>query len=454
MNKKKPLLKENISLRNTFVIILVVSIILTSALIASAIQVFFAYQSLSDATDQYVELKDAAEQLLKASDYLTDEVQRFSVTADKTYMIEYLNEAEVKKNREEAIETMESKVPNSEALKGLNTAMNGSIQLMEKEYHAMRLVLSATNDTDVPEAVKSITLTPYEESLTRVQKMERARDIVHNEDYYAEKEAIYANLNHCIHILESEMRKAQNETNKKASTSLIWMFVLIALQSLSLFFIFGLVMSLVVNPIFDAVKRIKEEKELSKANSSEFQCLVDEYNKMYNYHKQNEKDLSYKAFHDELTGLYNRAGYDALLTDVKSESIAFLLIDTDNFKEINDTYGHDVGDRILKKIANELETHFRIDDHIFRIGGDEFVVIINNATKDMESVIQYKIWQINESLSSPKDNLPSVSLSVGITLSVKNADIETLYTKADEALYRVKDMGRHGCTFYKPEESI
>ena len=63
--------------------------------------------------------------------------------------------------------------------------------------------------------------------------------------------------------------------------------------------------------------------------------------------------------------------------------------------------------------------------------------------------IQYKIWQINESLSSPKDGLPGVSLSVGVALCIKDSTIEELYEKADAALYKVKDIGKHGCAFYE-----
>ena len=86
--------------------------------------------------------------------------------------------------------------------------------------------------------------------------------------------------------------------------------------------------------------------------------------------------LDYKASHDELTGVLNRSGYELLLSGIDFDSTCMILFDVDNFKNINDTFGHEVGDRVLERLARILKKQFRSEDYVCRIGGDEFVVFM------------------------------------------------------------------------------
>ena len=108
--------------------------------------------------------------------------------------------------------------------------------------------------------------------------------------------------------------------------------------------------------------------------SYEFRYLAKTYNKMYEAFKQSIENLNYEASHDSLTGVYNRAGYDVVKQSLDLKSTAVLIIDADNFKKINDMYGHLVGDQVLKKIEDALRAAFRSEDYICRVGGDEFWV--------------------------------------------------------------------------------
>ena len=128
--------------------------------------------------------------------------------------------------------------------------------------------------------------------------------------------------------------------------------------------------------------------------------------------------------------------------------MALILIDVDHFKDINDTYGHAVGDRVLKRVADILRHSFRSVDNICRIGGDEFAVIMTRANSSMEQIVVNKINRANDLLQHPKDDLPPVSLSVGVAFSDRDNPQGDIFKDADSALYEVKRAGRRGCAIY------
>ena len=162
------------------------------------------------------------------------------------------------------------------------------------------------------------------------------------------------------------------------------------------------------------------------------------------------KELKQEALIDGLTGLYNRSGYNELFNRLSREDdllVAILMIDVDSFKAINDTYGHDVGDIILKKVANLLKVTFRSSDFVIRYGGDEFMVIMLGITDKLTFVVKNKIESINVDLENPISNIPKTSISSGIAFS-ENGISEELFKQADEALYKTKNTTRRGCTAY------
>ena len=153
----------------------------------------------------------------------------------------------------------------------------------------------------------------------------------------------------------------------------------------------------------------------------------------------------YKATHDSLTGLYNRAGYDLLLNGLDMDTTCMLLIDVDDFKRINDTYGHEIGDRVLKRLTDTIRRNFRAEDYACRLGGDEFVVFMTRADEKHRSQIISRILRINEELGRKADGLPPMSVSVGITFG--GMDAQDMFERADHALYETKSRGKKGYTF-------
>ncbi len=156
----------------------------------------------------------------------------------------------------------------------------------------------------------------------------------------------------------------------------------------------------------------------------------------------------YNATHDSLTGVYNRAGYNLLLTDLDLSTTFMLLVDGDDFKSVNDTYGHETGDRILRKIADQVQANFRPGDYVYRVGGDEFVVLVVHAGPDKAPLLGPRIDRINQALSHPEDGLPPITVSVGIAHGADTLSAAGLFDRADKALYAVKGRGKGGYHLY------
>ena len=223
--------------------------------------------------------------------------------------------------------------------------------------------------------------------------------------------------------------------------------VVIILQTFGIVILVWLTTKLGIHPVLNAVDRIKEDSPIPEGGAVEFRYLAKAYNKMYEVYRKSLESLSFRASHDELSGLYNRAGYDLLLSSIDLESTYMLLFDVDNFKTINDNYGHGAGDEAIRNVARVLKENFRSDDYVCRIGGDEFVVLMVHAPKSAKNLISSKIKHINDELGNSRDNLPSYSVSVGIAHGSDSTDAINLFAKCDTALYESKARGKHTYTF-------
>ena len=210
--------------------------------------------------------------------------------------------------------------------------------------------------------------------------------------------------------------------------------------------------ALILFPLNEYIARIRAYETLPLRGAKELRYLAQAYNSMFAANQRHSDHLLYQAEHDPLTGLFNRGAFDDLRRAHQREHIGLMLIDVDNFKRVNDDYGHDTGDRVLKKTADLLSHSFRATDYPCRIGGDEFSVIITDISPSVKGVVQRKIRQVGEGLSRTEDGLPPVTLSVGVAFSDQCGPDQDLYKLADAALYRVKARGRNGCAFYGDDE--
>ncbi|MCR5489639.1 MAG: GGDEF domain-containing protein [Saccharofermentans sp.] len=443
--------ERGVSLKGASRQTLFVSIILTTILIAASVRALFIFGALEKSTDNYIKLEEQANSLMDASDYLTEQVQCYTVINDRVYMDRYFNEAFEVKRRENAILSIEEVMPDSVALYEIKDCMRHSVNLMDREYYAMKLVLEAKGETDIPEVLSSVTLKDEDAKLSSKEKIELASLMVHNTDYYNQKNEIRKNLNECLNELKNSTFDSQRGLESDARRSLIGVMILILVQTVLIISTICINNHLGIKPVLKAVEHIKQDESIPVIGASEFRYLAGAYNVMYNSYRNNISHLNFKASHDELTGAYNRAGYEIIKKSVEMSTTALMIIDADKFKAINDTYGHDIGDKVLKRVANTLKKHFRSDDYVCRIGGDEFVVLMVHIPGNPRALIETKMQRINNDLGERDGDVPAVSLSIGVAYSEEGLDPDVMFRRADAALYYVKQNGRNGCRFYSDE---
>jgi len=157
-----------------------------------------------------------------------------------------------------------------------------------------------------------------------------------------------------------------------------------------------------------------------------------------------------KLIMDTLTGIHNRMAYNDQIKMLMArwqrygELFSYAIIDIDHFKNVNDTYGHNTGDKVLKLIATIMKKNIRETDTLFRIGGEEFVLILPNTDREKAAPI---IEKIRKSVSNSgfrfKEEKVIINISAGLTQVNDSDTVESLYERADEGLYKAKETGRN-----------
>ena len=172
--------------------------------------------------------------------------------------------------------------------------------------------------------------------------------------------------------------------------------------------------------------------------------------------EKQSKLLQHRANHDELTNLANRAQFQEQLTTAISvakkegSSFALLFLDLDHFKDINDSLGHDIGDRVLQEFSKKLGKCIRAQDTIARLGGDEFTVILHNISKRSDiAMVADKIIDAMKIPVKIASNMLHITTSIGISIYPEHAQNKAGLLKfADTAMYKAKDQGRNNYQFY------
>jgi diguanylate cyclase (GGDEF)-like protein/PAS domain S-box-containing protein len=170
--------------------------------------------------------------------------------------------------------------------------------------------------------------------------------------------------------------------------------------------------------------------------------------------KLHEDQLEHQATHDPLTGLANRKLFDELLVravyraERGRRALAVLYMDLDGFKDVNDVFGHQAGDRVLTETARRLESVIRPGDIVARLGGDEFVVLCENlASPDDAEKIATRVVQAVGQPIAVAAGVATVTASVGVAIGSLGESAASVVARADEAMYRTKQDGKAGYRF-------
>lgn len=196
--------------------------------------------------------------------------------------------------------------------------------------------------------------------------------------------------------------------------------------------------------------------------SSAINRMLDKIRELFDGLNNNIQDMERLAYYDQLTGLQNRLLFKEQLRaalhgiDREGKGLALLYLDLDHFKDINDSLGHEAGDRLLVEVARRLRRCLRDEDSVARLGGDEFAILLRHigGARDASLVASKIIETMREPIRlSAREVI--VGTSIGITLAPDDSrSIDSLMKYADLAMYQCKDQGRNIYRFYTPEMNV
>ena len=409
------------------------------------------FNVLQQATEAYVSCENDAQQVQDRSDYLTEQVRLVTMTAKPEYIDSYFSMANSNEEFDEAFADLKSRFEGTDAYESLHTAMNESNELMNTEFYAMRLICEA-NDIDPspwPE-IASCQISDEDSRTSHDSMIYKAQNLVSDSKYQEAKDSINSHTADCI----AKVTDATTGSQDRAASIFDGIYgtieACIAIYIALTLIICALVRRAVVKPLLSFGDSIKANQLFPVQGAGELQVLAETYNRVFTENEATHMVVKHQAEHDPLTDLLNRGSFDKALrlhTDGKHD-FALILADVDQFKSINDTFGHAVGDQVLKRVSSLLQVAFRSTDFVCRIGGDEFAVIMVDATSDLRYTIQEKIDFVNTELSKPIDGMPQVSLSAGTAFADRPDPGDSIYKDADNALYHTKENGRSSCSFF------
>lgn len=451
MDQEKGQNIKGIKIRNFNTCMIVVACALYAMLIYATTQMTARYNAFIKYNEDYIACHEAAVQMNAASDYLTEQVRLFTQNMDVRHMTLYFKEADADRRREKAIALLKQYQPTSEELQSLEAAKGSSMDLMEREMYAMKLIVVANgfDEAQIPADVQSVQLLQADKALSSEGKIKKARELVYNRGYMDAKALIKFHTDHFVNSLMRHTAQRQQISMEALDNSLVNQRILISLLFIMNIITFVVITLLIVKPLSVYMRCIRDKMRLETTGAYEFKYFAMTYNDIYELNEANQAMLMHKATHDPLTGIMNRSAFESLKDFLKQSTkpMALILLDVDKFKGVNDNYGHEMGDRVLQKVGHLLHSFFRSEDYAARIGGDEFVVVLNDFADENLQVIKHKMDLIRKELQNTSDGLPLVTLSVGVAFSTSGYSDE-LFNQADKALYAVKEAGRNGMKFF------
>ncbi len=424
--------------------------LLAFLLLVSTYRTSKGYSRMVEATDRYISSQKAATNMQAASDYLTAQARAFIATGDLAHTQLFFEETDVVRRRDHALEDIGEYFDNSPTLTYLSAALDCSNELLKIECYAMRLAAESYgyDPSVLPEKLRNVALLDSDLLLSAEAQRDRALMMVFDETYQDYKNQIRDYTSRSVEVMIEKTRAQQIESSehllkliRREAFTIVVMLLMALLLVLSTAF-------LVSRPLQSYVRHIRLDEPLPEVGASELRFLARTYNQVREQNLLHHEQLTYDATHDALTGVFNRSVFEKLRMRFNERDIALLIIDLDKFKSINDTYGHNIGDRALCYVAALLQENFRAEDYICRIGGDEFVIVMVHTGSALRELVENKIRHINGILAIPKGGLPPISLSVGVAFGDRENPTDDIFNDADTALYRAKSTRLGGCEFY------
>lgn len=441
--------KRHISIRAINLSLVVVVVLFSAIVECISILVEKQYTAAADVQNTYTICSDAADVLQKESDNLSFAIEEYVITQDLDAVERYFEIIDGELREHEVERAKEREVDCS----ALEAALSLSNELAERELHAFALFFAEEkNAGNIPQQVREYPLSELEVQMPGEERKQAARELIHGKEYIKYKQKIYDKLE----TFERDvLERTQIEIQKEMigiSRYLKYQRVFQVVENLLVILIAVVIYRNVTVVMKNYSRAICEGKHIELKGPDELRYLGKIINGFLEEQQQKKEELQWQAKYDSLTQVANKGETERYIQkklDCKGARGALIFVDIDDFKHINDNYGHAEGDRAIQWVVDVIRRSFRDNDFIGRFGGDEFILWIDGISRDRASYIRERIKELNEKLQEDKGLSAPVSISAGVTFCISGEQYEDVLKRADQALYMRKRSGKRGCLIFE-----
>ena len=442
--------RHGIRLSRVNIVLLAVTVIGSIGMIIATNRLNSAYQQLIEETGKYINTQQDAGMIEEFSGSMLSESRSFLQTGDPAHVMAFYSQMDVIRRQLDSSGTSETK-GTAASDRYLEEAVEAFRTLAEQDAYAMRLKAETLPVSlgSYPAEFAGTEIRPEDAALDAEQKLAKAQEILDRTDYSAIRSRLSDRVDASHRAASETVQQQMGVTTARIQQELLLLrtFGVVFLVIAVLAMLSNLL--LIILPINRSVSNLDNREEIPEQGSFEMRNLARVYNEVLRDSTEKQEELEYSATHDALTGVYNRAAFDREYDRCRNDRIGIAIVDVDGFKHYNDVYGHDVGDHVLRRVTETIGSKFRKEDHISRIGGDEFVIIMKNTGSAQSEDIKLKIDEINEELvKERRKGMPPISVSVGAAFWDRENPGPDILKDADKALLQMKQNGKLGCRIY------
>ena len=442
--------RHGIRLSRVNIVLLAVTVIGSIGMIIATNRLNSAYQQLIEETGKYINTQQDAGMIEEFSGSMLSESRSFLQTGDPAHVMAFYSQMDVIRRQLDGSGAAGAQ-GTAASDRYLEEAVEAFRTLAEQDAYAMRLkaeTLPVSLDS-YPAEFAGTEIRPEDAALDAEQKLAKAQEILDRTDYSAIRSRLSDRVDASHRAASETVQQQMGVTTARIRQELLLLrtFGVVFLVIAVLAMLSNLL--LIILPINRSVSNLDNREEIPEQGSFEMRNLARVYNEVLRDSTEKQEELEYSATHDALTGVYNRAAFDREYDRCRNDRIGIAIVDVDGFKHYNDIYGHDVGDHVLRRVTETIGSKFRKEDHISRIGGDEFVIIMKNTGSAQSEDIKLKIDEINEELvKERRKGMPPISVSVGAAFWDRENPGPDILKDADKALLQMKQNGKLGCRIY------
>ena len=442
--------RHGIRLSRVNIVLLAVTVIGSIGMIIATNRLNSAYQQLIEETGKYINTQQDAGMIEEFSGSMLSESRSFLQTGDPAHVMAFYSQMDVIRRQLDSSGTSETK-GTAASDRYLEEAVEAFRTLAEQDAYAMRLKAETLPVSlgSYPAEFAGTEIRPEDAVLDAEQKLAKAQEILDRTDYSAIRSRLSDRVDASHRAASETVQQQMGVTTARIRQELLLLrtFGVVFLVIAVLAMLSNLL--LIILPINRSVSNLDNREEIPEQGSFEMRNLARVYNEVLRDSTEKQEELEYSATHDALTGVYNRAAFDREYDRCRNDRIGIAIVDVDGFKHYNDVYGHDMGDHVLRRVTETIGSKFRKEDHISRIGGDEFVIIMKNTGSAQSEDIKLKIDEINEGLvKERRKGMPPISVSVGAAFWDRENPGPDILKDADKALLQMKQNGKLGCRIY------